>query len=72
VHVRRSLPNYDAAPALATEPPIRVLLVSPRPEDDSALFIDHRESARPLVAALSELGDLARFKLLEPPTFPAL
>ena len=72
VRVRRSLPNYDAATALATDPPIRVLLISPRPEDDSAAYIDHRASARPLVAALSALGDLARFKLLEPPTFPAL
>ncbi len=72
VRVRRSLPNYDAATPLATDPPIRVLLISPRPEDDSAAYIDHRASARPLVTALSDLGDLARFKLLEPPTFPAL
>jgi hypothetical protein len=47
-------------------------LISPRPEDESAAYIDHRISARPLVEALSQLGDLARFKLLEPPTFPAL
>jgi tetratricopeptide (TPR) repeat protein len=72
VRVRRSLPNSKRRPALATKPPIRVLLVSPRPEDDSAAYIDHRASARPLVEALSQLGDLARFKLLEPPTFPAL
>jgi tetratricopeptide (TPR) repeat protein len=72
VRVRRSLPNRDALSALATEPPIRVLLVSPRPEDESAAYIDHRVSARPLVEALSQLGDLARFKLLDPPTFPAL
>ena len=72
VRVRRSLPNRDRQPALATEPPIRVLLVSPRPEDDSAAYIDHRVSARPLVEALSQLGDLAEFQLLEPPTFPAL
>ena len=72
VRVRRSLPNRHPQGALATDPPIRVLLVSPRPEDDSAAYIDHRASARPLVEALSELGDKARFKLLEPPTFPAL
>lgn len=72
VRVRRSLPNRDRQPALATEPPIRVLLVSPRPEDDNASYIDHRSSARPLVEALSQLGDLAQFKLLDPPTFPAL
>jgi tetratricopeptide (TPR) repeat protein len=72
VRVRRSLPNRDRQSALATQPPIRVLLVSPRPEDESAAYIDHRISARPLVEALSQLGDLAEFKLLDPPTFPAL
>lgn len=72
VRVRRSLPNHDQKPAVATKPPIRVLLVSPRPEDDSVGYIDHRASARPLVEALSQLGDLAVFRLLEPPTFPAL
>lgn len=72
VRVRRSLPNRDRQPALATKPPIRVLLLSPRPEDGSAAYIDHRESARPLVEALSQLGELAEFKLLEPPTLPAL
>jgi tetratricopeptide (TPR) repeat protein len=72
VRVRRSLPNRHVQEAVATKPPIRVLLVSPRPEDDSAAYIDHRVSARPLVEALSRLGTLAYFKLLEPPTFPAL
>ena len=72
VRVRRSLPNRDRQPALATKPPVRVLMVSPRPEDEVAAYIDHRISARPLVDALSQLGELARFKLLEPPTFPAL
>ena len=72
VRVRRSLPNSDEQRALTTFAPIRVLLVSPRPEDDSAAYIDHRSSARPLVEALSQLGALARFRLLDPPTFPAL
>lgn len=72
VRVRRSLPNRDQQSAVASKPPIRVLLVSPRPEDDSATYIDHRSSAKPLVEALSQLGKLAEFKLLEPPTFPAL
>ena len=72
VRVRRGLPNSDRQRAVATEPPIRVLLVSPRPEDQSAAYIDHRISARPLVEALSRLGHLASLKLLETPTFPAL
>ena len=70
VRVRRSLPNRKPRPAVATEPPIRVLLVSPRPED--AGYYDHRASARPLVEALSKLGDLADFHILAPPTFQAL
>jgi tetratricopeptide (TPR) repeat protein len=72
VRVRRSLPNRNPQPAVATKPPIRVLLVSPRPEDESAGYIDHRASARPLVEALSGLGELAEFTLLDPPTFAAL
>ncbi|MGA7241228.1 MAG: tetratricopeptide repeat protein [Bryobacteraceae bacterium] len=72
VRVRRGLPNGDRQRAVATEPPIRVLLVSPRPEDESAAYIDHRISARPLVEALSRLGHLASLRLLETPTFPAL
>ena len=72
VRVRRSLPNSEWKPSPATMPPIRVLLVSPRPEDNSVAYIDHRISARPLVEALSQLGDLAEFKLLDPPTLDAL
>jgi tetratricopeptide (TPR) repeat protein len=72
VRVRRSLPSRNPQPALATEPPIRVLLVSPRPEDESAGYIDHRSSAKPVAQALTALGDLAEFKVLEPPTFAAL
>jgi len=70
VRVRRSLPNRFPQEALVTAPPIRVLMVSPRP--DEAGYIDHRASALPLAEALTKLGDLAEFKLLQPPTFPAL
>jgi hypothetical protein len=72
VRVRRSLPNRNPQPAVATKPPIRVLLVSPRPEDEFAGYIDHRATARPVVEALSELGELAEFQVLDPPTFSAL
>jgi len=72
VRVRRTLPSRDSHAAVATKPPLKVLLVSPRPEDESARYIDHRASARPLVEALSKLGELAEFKLLIPPTFAAL
>jgi tetratricopeptide (TPR) repeat protein len=72
VRVRRSLPSGERHRAVATDPPIRVLLVSPRPEDKLAAYIDHRISARPLVEALSRLGHLAKLEILEPPTYPAL
>ena len=73
VRVRRSLPNSLTLSALATDPPIRVLLISPRPEDDATDYIDHRISAKPVIEALSGLGpSLVHFKILEPPTYPAL
>jgi tetratricopeptide (TPR) repeat protein len=70
--VRRRLPNRKSRPAVMTDAPIRVLLLSPRPEDEAAGYIDHRVSARPVVEALSSLGDLAKLTLLNPPTFAAL
>ncbi|MGH9844599.1 MAG: TIR domain-containing protein [Blastocatellia bacterium] len=72
VRVRRTLPNRRAAREAKARLPIRILLVSPRPEDKMAGYIDHRISALPLVEALNELGQLAELTLLEPPTFPAL
>lgn len=72
VRVRRRLPNTQAVqmPALAT--PIRILLVSPRPEDASCGYIDHRASALPLVQAMEALGEVVHLTLLAPPTLAAL
>ncbi len=70
--VRRRLPGtrgYDRPPR---EPPIRILLVSPRPEDDACGYIDHRISALPLLDAVAALGELVAPDLLDPPTLPAL
>ena len=72
VRVRRRLPFRKAKAPLVTEAPLRVLLLSPRPEDECAAYLDHRVSARPVVEAVSTLGSLAVLKLLNPPTFPAL
>jgi len=72
VQVRRRLPNREVMAPLVTKGPIRVLLVSPRPEDDRAVYIDHRVSARPVVEALEALGDGADVTLLSPPTLKAL
>ncbi len=71
VRVRRRLPNRYAQKSRPTSLPIRILLVSPRPEVDVS-YIDHRISARPLVEVIEELGDLATLTMLNPPTFPAL
>ena len=70
--LRRRLPNRDPKPPLVTTTPIRVLVVSPRPEDDRAGYIDHRISARPLVEAFVDLGDRAEVELLGEATLPGL
>jgi hypothetical protein len=73
VRVRRRLPNYREQAVRLAELPIRILLVSPRPEDKHAGYLDHRASALPLVAAMESLGDqLVQLTLLTPPTFAAL
>lgn len=71
-NLRRRLGNIDPLSAKLTHPPLRVLLVSPRPEDESSSYLDHRALTRPVVEALTSLGDLADFTLLTEPTFPAV
>ncbi|SDZ83691.1 Tetratricopeptide repeat-containing protein [Thiothrix caldifontis] len=72
VRIRRRLPNYDQKPPSITQLPIRILLLSPRPEQAGVGYIDHRASALPLVAAVEALGDLAELSVLTPPTLGAL
>jgi|GEM_PF-194705 len=72
VRVRRRQPNRRAQSVRPTSLPIRVLLVSPRPEDAHAGYFDHRSSALPLVEAVENLGELVELRVLTPPTFPAL
>lgn len=77
VRVRRRLPNRKQIPVSKTRLPIRVLLLSPRPEIDKdgspVGYIDHRISARALVQAADTLGEnLVRIDILHPATFPAL
>jgi hypothetical protein len=72
VRVRRRRVNHFPAQRVEIEPPIRILLVSPRPEDRRAGYIDHRASALPLVEAMEKLGDRVELKLLAPPTIDAL
>ncbi len=70
--VRRRLPNTKVLDVSVVETPIRILLVTARPEDDACGFIDHRASALPLVDAMETLGGLVRLHVLSPPTLPAL
>ncbi|MBE0671386.1 MAG: tetratricopeptide repeat protein [Anaerolineales bacterium] len=76
VRVRRRLPNRKETITAQAELPIRVLLLSPRPEIDEAGhpvgYLDHRSSALPLIQAVENLGELVQVDFLHPPTFPAL
>ncbi len=72
IRVRRRLPNTRVLDQPLLALPVRILLVSPRPEDDACRYIDHRTSALALVAAIEELGTLVELSILQPPTLPAL
>ncbi|MFZ4677772.1 MAG: CHAT domain-containing protein, partial [Nodosilinea sp.] len=77
VRVRRRLPNRELTQTLKADLPIRVLLVSPRPEIDEKNkpvgYIDHRISALALVKAVENLGEaLVKVDMLQPPTFAAM
>jgi tetratricopeptide (TPR) repeat protein len=70
--VRRRLPGTRVLDVPVVATPIRILLVTARPEDGSCAYIDHRASALPLVEAMEALGGHVRIHVLSPPTLPAL
>lgn len=70
--VRRRLPNTRVLDVPVVSTPIRILLVTARPEDDACGYIDHRASALPLVEAMETLGGLVFIHVLDPSTLPAL
>jgi tetratricopeptide (TPR) repeat protein len=72
VRVRRRMPNTRVLDVPVVATPIRILLITARPEDDSCRYIDHRASALPLVEAMEMSGGLVQLRLLDPPTLPAL
>jgi hypothetical protein len=76
VRVRRRLPNRFRQEPHTSVLPVRIFLVSARPEQDGKGnpigYLDHRVSAGPLVEAVESLGDLARLTVLQPPTYAAL
>jgi hypothetical protein len=70
--VRRRLPGTEGFGVPVVAPPIRILLITARPDDDACGYIDHRSSALPLVEATEALPGLVKLHLLSPPTLPAL
>ncbi len=70
--VRRRLPNTQGRSVPVVAPPIRILLITARPEDEACGYIDHRASALPLVEAVEALGGLVQLHILSPATLPAL
>src|SRR5262245_2051530 len=70
--VRRRLPNTRVLDVPVVATPIRILLVTARPEDDACGYLDHRTSALPLVEAMESLPGLVQLHVLSPPTLPAL
>ncbi|MCL4205342.1 MAG: TIR domain-containing protein [Pirellulaceae bacterium] len=70
--VRRTLPGTEAMGVAVVATPIRILLVTARPEDDACGYIDHRASALPLVEAMEALPGLVKIHVLSPPTLSAL
>ncbi len=70
--VRRRLPGTEVRDVSVVATPIRILLVTARPEDDACGYIDHRASALPLVEAMETLPGLVQLHVLSPPTLSAL
>ena len=70
--IRRRLPFRDKPTAMKLELPLRILLISPRPEEEGLAYINHRASAIPLVEAVENLGKLIKLDILHTPTLPAL
>jgi tetratricopeptide (TPR) repeat protein len=70
VRVRRRIPTEHAVPAPLLATPIRVLVVSPRPDDQG--YIDHRACAGPMVETMEALAGQVELRLLAPPTLNAL
>ncbi|HRX71837.1 MAG: TIR domain-containing protein [Candidatus Competibacteraceae bacterium] len=53
-------------------PPLRLLVISPRPDTEPTGHPDYRRSALPLFEALSPLGALVETRVLAPPTLATL
>jgi tetratricopeptide (TPR) repeat protein len=71
--VRRLGLNRNLQNIKPVNPPIRVLLISSRPDEESALYRDHRNSGLPLIKVAKNLGeDCMQLDILTPPTLSEL
>lgn len=72
VRVRRGLATSEAITVRQPSSPLRILLVSPRPEGPNGEhWLDPRASALPLVEAIEGLGQLVSLTVLPNGNFPA-
>jgi tetratricopeptide (TPR) repeat protein len=72
VIVRRRLLSCHPLKISQFNLPIRILLVSPRPEDEHTPYLDHRSSALPLLKVVASLGDPVELTILNPPSYAEL
>ena len=73
IGIKRRLPNRENLDVAIAKLPVKILLVSARPEDKRAGYIDHRASAIPLITAVENLGnELISLTVCSPATFPAM
>ena len=70
IHGSGTRDNIAADDVIPQASPIRVLILSPRPERDGLDYIDHRLSLRALLDAMETLP--VEVDMLAPPTLPAL
>lgn len=72
VRVRRRIPNKGKKANIVLQDKLRVLLLSPRPVDNRAGYIDHRVAPQALLEAIEPLGERAELVLLHEPTFAGM
>ena len=72
VQIRRKIEGIQTEEIKIADLPVRILLVSPRPEGFGISYIDHRISSIPLVEAIENSGGNAELTILTPPTLQAL
>jgi len=70
VSIRRRMHKTAGKPIQPFEPPVRILMVTCRPE--GAVFIDPRSIATPLLDALDAIPEQVEVEFLRPPTLKAL